>query len=90
MRGKARDILILKRITDFSITGSAALKCRNNGRKFNIYKICHYLGVKSELKKNCLWQPCLLMNRDEMSNLYRGPFKDAPYQVSIHLEKIKM
>ena len=46
MRGKARDILILKRITDFSITGSAALKCRNNGRKFNIYKICHYLGVK--------------------------------------------
>ena len=20
-----------------------------------------------------------------MSNLYRGPFKDAPYQVSIHL-----
>jgi hypothetical protein len=45
---------------------------------------------QSELKKNCLWQPCLLMNRDEMSNLYRGPFKDAPYQVSIHLEKIKM
>ena len=25
------------------------------------------------------------MNRDEMSNLYRGPSKDAPYQVSIHL-----
>jgi hypothetical protein len=37
--------------------------------------------------KNCLWQPCLLMNRDEMSNLYRGPSKDAPYQVSIHLAK---
>ena len=34
--------------------------------------------------KNCLWQPCLLMNWDEMSNLYRGPSKDAPYQVSIH------
>jgi hypothetical protein len=29
--------------------------------------------------KNCLWQPCLLMNRDEMSNLYRGPSKDAPF-----------
>ena len=27
------------------------------------------------------------MNRDEMSNLYRGPSKDAPYQVSIHLAK---
>jgi hypothetical protein len=25
------------------------------------------------------------MNLDEMSNLYRGPSKDAPYQVSIHL-----
>jgi hypothetical protein len=37
--------------------------------------------------KNCLWQPCLLMNRDEMSNLYRGPSKDAPYHVSIHLAK---
>jgi hypothetical protein len=28
--------------------------------------------------KNCLWQPCLLMDRDEMSNLYRG----ASYQAS--------
>jgi hypothetical protein len=27
------------------------------------------------------------MNWDEMSNLYRGPSKDAPYQVSIHLAK---
>ena len=37
--------------------------------------------------KNCLWRPCLLMNQDEMSNLYRGPSKDTPYQVSIHLAK---
>ena len=35
--------------------------------------------------KNCLWQPCLLTDRDEMSNLYRGHSKDASYQVSIHL-----
>jgi hypothetical protein len=27
------------------------------------------------------------MNRDEMSNLYREPSKDAPYQVLIHLAK---
>ena len=27
--------------------------------------------------KNCLWWPCLLTDRDEMSNLYRGPFIDA-------------
>ena len=35
--------------------------------------------------KNCLWQPCLLMDRDEMSILYRGPFIDASYQVSVQL-----
>jgi hypothetical protein len=29
--------------------------------------------------KNCLWQPCLIMDRDEMSNLYRGPAIDAFY-----------
>ena len=37
--------------------------------------------------KNCLWQPYLSMNRDEMSNLYRGPPIDASYQVSVHLAK---
>ena len=37
--------------------------------------------------KNCLWQPCLLMDRDEMSNLYRGHSIDAFYQVSVHLAK---
>jgi hypothetical protein len=35
--------------------------------------------------KNCLWWPCLLMHRDEMSNLYRGPSIDASCQVSVHL-----
>jgi hypothetical protein len=37
--------------------------------------------------KNCLWRPCLLMNRDEMSNLYRGPSIHAFYQISVHLGK---
>jgi hypothetical protein len=37
--------------------------------------------------KNCLWQPCLLTDRDEMSNLYRGHSIDASYQVSVHLAK---
>jgi len=27
------------------------------------------------------------MDRDEMSNLYRGPSKDASYQVLVHLAK---
>jgi hypothetical protein len=37
--------------------------------------------------KNCLWRPCLLMERDNMSKLYRGPSIDASYQVSVHLAK---
>ena len=38
--------------------------------------------------KNCLWQPYLLMDRDEMSNIYRGPPIDASNQVSVHLAKL--
>jgi hypothetical protein len=30
--------------------------------------------------KNCLWWPCLYMDRDEISTLYRGPHIDASYQ----------
>ena len=37
--------------------------------------------------KNCLWWPCLLTDRDEMSNRYRGPAIEAFYQVSVHLAK---
>jgi hypothetical protein len=35
--------------------------------------------------KNCLWWPCLLTDRNLMSNLYGGPSIDTSYQVSIHL-----
>ena len=35
--------------------------------------------------KNYLLRSCLLTGRVEMSNLYRGPAIDTPYQVSIHL-----
>ena len=35
--------------------------------------------------KNCLWWPCLFMDRDKMSNLQSGPSIDASYQVSLHL-----
>ena len=37
--------------------------------------------------KNCLWRSCLLMDRDWMSILYRGPSIDAFYQVPYHLAK---
>jgi Zn-finger protein len=36
---------------------------------------------------NCLWRPCLLLDRDEISNLYRGLSIDASYLVSVHLAK---
>jgi hypothetical protein len=42
---------------------------------------------RSIRNKNCLWRPCLLMDQDKMSNLYRGPSIDASYQVSVHLAK---
>ena len=35
--------------------------------------------------KNCLWQPCLLTDQDEMSNHNRGLSIDASYPVSVHL-----
>ena len=35
--------------------------------------------------KNCLWRPCLLMDRDKLSNFYRGPSIYASYQVSVHM-----
>jgi hypothetical protein len=38
-------------------------------------------------KKNCLWRPCLLTDRDEMRKVYRGPSMEASYQVSVHLIK---
>ena len=37
--------------------------------------------------KNCLWRPCLLTNRAEINNTYRGPAINAAYQVSVHLAK---
>ena len=37
--------------------------------------------------KNCLWWPCLLTDRDEMSNLHRGHSIDASFHVSVNLAK---
>jgi hypothetical protein len=31
--------------------------------------------------------PCLLVDRDKISNLYKEPFIDASCQVSVHLAK---
>ena len=33
--------------------------------------------------KNCMWWPCLLTDRDEMSNFHRGHSIDDSYHVSV-------
>ena len=33
--------------------------------------------------KNCMWWPCLLTDRDEMSNHHRGHSINASYQISV-------
>ena len=43
----------------------------------------YYIKLKAHKK----WWPCLLTDRDEMSNRYRGHAIDASYQVSVHLAK---
>jgi hypothetical protein len=37
--------------------------------------------------KNCLWWPCLLTDRDKMSNLHRGHSIDASCHVLVYLAK---
>ena len=46
-----------------------------------------FLEIGPIRNKNCVWQPYLLMDRDEMRNIYRGPPINASYQVSVHLAK---
>jgi hypothetical protein len=52
------------------------------GQAVSEEKIFKYRPIRN---KNCLWWPCLLMDQNEMSNLYRWPSIDASYQVSVHL-----
>ena len=41
----------------------------------------------SQSETSHLWRPCLSMDWDEMSNLYRGPSIDSSYQHSEHMNK---
>ena len=61
------------------------------------YQVSYHLAKRFQRKscfrnwpirnKTCQWQPYLLIDRDEMSNLYRGPPIDASYKVLVHLAK---
>ena len=52
------------------------------GQAVSEEQIVKYRPIRN---KNCLWRPCLFMDLDEMSNLYRGHSIDASYQDSVHL-----
>ena len=52
--------------------------------RFHRRRFLRNLPIKN---KNCLWQPCLLTDQDEMNILYTGPYIDASYQVLFHLAK---
>jgi hypothetical protein len=49
------------------------------------YKNSQYKLGNETIKQELPVVPCLLMDRDEMSNLYTGPTIDASYHVSVHL-----
>jgi hypothetical protein len=53
-------------------------------RQFQRRRFFRYRPIRN---KNCLWWPCLLTDRNEMSNRHWGHSIDASYQVSVHLAK---
>ena len=54
------------------------------GYAVSVQKIFKYRPIRN---KNCLWWPCLLMDRNEISTLDRGPPIDGSYQISVHLAR---
>ena len=53
-------------------------------RQFQRRRFFWYRPIRN---KNCLWWPCLLTDRDEMSNLHRGHSIDASCHVLVNLAK---
>jgi hypothetical protein len=52
-----------------------------------LFLIDLFLKIFSETAKTCLWQPYLLLDRDEMSNLYRGHSIDASYHLAKRFQR---
>ena len=53
-------------------------------RQFQRRRFFRYRPIRN---KNCLWWTCLLTDREEMSNSYRGHYIDASWNVSVNLAK---
>jgi hypothetical protein len=45
-------------------------------------------SVRQPHPPNCPWRPYLLVERNEMEKLYRGPYIDAYCQIWFHLAKL--
>jgi hypothetical protein len=71
MRGKARDILILLRITDFFTTSSAGLKRRNNGRK-GIYQFLYTILFISLYQKFFTYCIALYISGVKICQFYKS------------------
>jgi hypothetical protein len=52
-----------------------------------LYSKCSYLYADFFKSSPLKLLPCMLMDRDEMSNVYRGASIDTSYQISVHLGK---
>jgi hypothetical protein len=48
---------------------------------------CDILRNQPIRNKNSLWQPCLLTDQDEISNLYRGPSNQVLVQLAKQFNK---
>jgi hypothetical protein len=59
----------------------------------SVGSFCQTVSEKNNFKnqpirnKDRMWRPCLLTDRVEMSNIYKGPPIDASYQISFQLAK---
>ena len=94
---KCEYILVMYRINMLHYISISYFSKGDNYKSYLSFNRGKYFFRNQAIRnKSCLWRPCLLTDRDKMSNLYREPSIDASYQVPVPFgrgvseEKIKM